>query len=273
MDRLYVVTPALVLTGAMLLSFFVYSAFRLFGVRPGGRRDQRTHSNFFGFFIEYFLWLVQPIEALVLRSKLTPDSLTFTSILLAAGSGLAIATGHMATAGWLYIAAALMDILDGRLARVTGQMTRSGGFLDSIADRWSELLVLSGFAWFLRDTNWLVCALLAIAGSVMVSYTRAKGGEVGLKLDGGHLQRPERITILATGTLLTAFFEANRETAEFSVVVIGVALLLVGVGSSVTAIGRLVRGYRELRRQDRADARLPDASKGMTGAPAARKAK
>ena len=249
MDRLYVVTPALILSGLMLLSFMFYSGMRLLGRRPG-RSDQRTHSKFFGYLIEYFLWLTAPIEALVLRTRLSPDTLTLASIALAAGSGLAIATGHMASAGWLYIAAALMDILDGRLARITGQQTRAGGFLDSIADRWSELLVLSGFAWFLRDSNWLIPALLAIAGSVMVSYTRAKGGEVGLKLDGGHLQRPERIAILATGTLLTAFFEANRETAEFSVVVIGVALVLVGVGSSVTAVGRLVRGYRELRRQD-----------------------
>jgi len=253
----------------MLLSFLFYSVLRLRGRRPG-RRDLRTHSKFFGYFIEYFLWLTAPIEALVLRTAVSPDTLTLTSIALAAGSGLAIATGHMATAGWLYIAAALMDILDGRLARLTGQQTRAGGFLDSVSDRWSELLVLSGFAWFLRDTVWLVFALLAIAGSVMVSYTRAKGGEVGLKLDGGHLQRPERIAILATGTLLTAFFEANRETAEFSVVVIGVALVLVGVGSSLTAIGRLVRGYRELQRQDMsASAR----SSQVPGAPAARKAK
>jgi len=256
----------------MALSFIVYSGLRICGIRPSrGRDSKRTHSSFFAYFIEYFLWLMAPIENLVFRSGVTPNTLTLASIGLAVGSGLAIATGHMATAGWLYIFAALMDIMDGRLARAKGQQTRAGGFLDSIADRWSELIVLSGFAWFLRDTNWLIAALLAIAGSVMVSYTRAKGGEHGIKLDGGNMQRPERIAVLATGTLMTAFFEATRETAEFSVVVIGVALVLVGAGSAATAVGRLVRGYRELAREDRKSAAAPP--KPVNRAPATRKAK
>lgn len=273
MDRLAVVLPPLILCGLMLLSFFFYSGMRVLGIRLGKSQDKRTHSTFFLFFMDYFLWLVRPIEALVFKSGVTPNTLTLTSIALSAGSGLAIATGHMASAGWLYIAAALMDILDGRLARVRDLQTTAGGFLDSIADRWSELLVLGGFAWFLRDNNWLIAALVAIAGSVMVSYTRAKGGEMGVKLDGGHMQRPERIAVLATGTLLTAFFEANRETAEFSVVVIGVALVIVGVGSSVTAIGRLVRGYRELDLQDQENSRDAREPERVTGATATRKAK
>ncbi|MBT8494845.1 MAG: CDP-alcohol phosphatidyltransferase family protein [Deltaproteobacteria bacterium] len=250
------------LASLWLLAFAVYGVMRLMGKRPG-RRDKRTHSTFFAYFIEFFLWLIGPIERVVIRSGLTPDSLTLASIVASAGSGLAIATGHLATGGWLYIFAGLLDTLDGRLAKVTGQQSRAGAFLDSVCDRWAELLVLAGFAIFLRDTVWLAPTLLAIAGSVMVSYTRAKGEGMGVTLDGGHMQRPERIAILATGTLLTAFFEATRETAELSVVVIGVALLLVGLGSTVTAVGRVVRGYRLLREQDR-------QAKGIAEKPAAR---
>lgn len=252
MNRIVVLAPALVPAAYFLLGFFVYCALTLIGRRPASRSDKRR-GNAFDFLIQFFMWLIQPIERAVFALRPTPNHLTLTALACCAGSGLAIATRHLATAGWLYIIAGGLDVLDGRLARASKQSSRSGAFLDSVADRWGELFVFSGFAWFLRDSAWLLAVLLALGGSLMVSYTRARGESLGIKLDGGAMQRAERICLVSIGTLVTAWFDAVKDTQEYGIVVIGVALALTGLLASGTAMGRWVRGFRELRARDLAE--------------------
>lgn len=251
-DRLFILAPALILAGYMIGAFFVYLALCAMGRTPQVSGLERTNSTeIIGPLLQrYFYWFLRPIERVVVARRISPNAVTYASLLLAACAGVAIALGHMATAAWLYIFAGALDVLDGRLARATGQASRKGAFLDSVADRWGELFVFSGFAWFLRDSFWLLAVMLAVSGSIMVSYTRARGEGVGLKLDGGTMQRPERIFLVAVGTLLTAWFDSGTDTEEYGVYVIGIALLIVGVASSVTAIGRWHKGYRTLEAQD-----------------------
>ena len=250
MERLVILAPALVPVGFFLGALVVFTALCAVGKRPYVG-DRRSHSSFFYYFIDFFIWLLRPIErALISHPRFTPNHLTFTSLAACASAGLAIATNHMATAGWLYILAGGLDVLDGRVARATGTQTRAGAFLDSVTDRWGELFVFTGFAWFLRGTPWLPVVMLAVAGSLMVSYTRARAESLGIQLDGGNMQRAERIALVSIGTLITAWFNAHIDTQEYGVIVIGVALLIVGVGSTVTAITRWVHGYRILQDED-----------------------
>ena len=252
MERLAVLAPALIPVAYFLGGGVIFLAICAIGKRP--RVDRARRGNAFDFLIDYFIWLIQPIEKGVRALKLTPNHLTLLALLCCAGAGLAIATRHLATAGWLYIAAGGLDVLDGRLARASGMSSKSGALLDSVTDRWGELFVFSGFAWFLRDSAWLLAVLLAIGGSMMVSYTRARGESLGVKLDGGIMQRAERITVVAIGTLVTAWFDAVKETAEYGIPVIGVALVITGVLASSTAIGRWARGYRLLAEMDAEEA-------------------
>ena len=255
MDRLGILAPALVPAAYMIGVFLVYVVRCALGKPPDvGSLGRRRFSEVFGpFFTRYFLWLLQPFLRLGVAWRISPNLLTGASLALSAAAGLAVASRHLATAGWLYIIAGALDVLDGRLARATGQQTRAGAFLDSVADRWGELFVLSGFVWYLRDSAWLGAVVFALAGSMMVSYTRARGEGVGLKLDAGTMQRAERIALVSVGTLLTAWFDAGSETAEYGPHVIGVALLITGVGSSITAVGRWHQGYRMLKEQDEAE--------------------
>lgn len=247
MERVIILAPALVPVAYFLVALVVYSGLCLIGQRPD-TGERRKHSRFFYFFIDYFLWMLRPVERALLKNpRLTPNHLTFTSLAACASAGIAIATGHMATAGWLYIFAGALDVLDGRLARATGHASKAGAFLDSVTDRWCELFVFTGFAWFLHDTGWLFAVMLAAGGSLMVSYTRARGEALGIALDGGAMQRAERIALVSIGTLITAWFNAARDTQEYGIHVIGVALLIVGVGSSATAVSRWAQGYRMLR--------------------------
>ncbi len=253
MERLYVIAPALVLSALMLASFTYYSFLCITGRTPlieGA--DRRKSTDFFGpFWVRFMYWLLGPFERLVV-GRISPNAVTTASLVACAVAGAAIATNHMATAGWVYILAGLLDLLDGRLARATGQSSKSGAFLDSVLDRWGELLVFTGFAWFLRDTGWLAAVMLGIAGSMMVSYTRARGEALGVVIEGGMMQRAERIALISVGTLLTAFFDAAPGTADYGVTVIGVALLACGVTSTATAIGRLWRGWRILAEREAA---------------------
>ena len=260
MERIVILAPSLIPVAYFLGGFAVFSMLCIVGRRPDVG-ERRKHSTFFYYFIDYFIWMLRPLERFLVKSgRLTPNHLTFTSLAACASAGLAIALNHMATAGWLYIFAGALDILDGRLARATNKSSKAGAFLDSVTDRWGELFVFTGFAWFLHGSPWLLAVMLAVCGSLMVSYTRARGESLGIALDGGNMQRAERIALVAIGTLITAWFNAARDTQEYGIHVIGVALLIVGVGSTGTAISRWVQGYRLLREREEGRASAPPAT-------------
>ena len=246
MNRLIVLSPALVLLGYFLVALLAYSVLTLTGKRPP-LTEKRERGNFFDFFIHYFVWVIGPIERWFVAMRITPNQVTLTALVCCAIAAIAIGTGHMATAGWLYVTAGMLDVLDGRIARRMNLSSKAGAFLDSVTDRWGELLVFSGFAWFLRDTVWLMAVMMAAAGSVMVSYARARGESLGIDLAEGIMQRSERMTLVSIGTLITAWFNADNSTAHFGIHVIGVALLLTGIGSTATALSRWIKGYQALK--------------------------
>ncbi len=144
----------------------------------------------------------------VARTKLTPDMLTLTGVALClAGAAL---VGFEARderlffwlGGALFVLGSIVDILDGALARAASKGTVFGAFLDSTFDRVGEAAVLAaiGLA-FMRDGNdlALVAAFAAVAGSFLVSYTRAKAEALGLRGDVGFGSRVERVVLIAIG--------------------------------------------------------------------------
>lgn len=252
MDRLLILAPALVLLALALLSFAIYALLCATGRSPQlTGMDGRKYTDVVGpFIIRWMLWVLHPIERVFVRLRVAPNVLTFASLLICAGAGVAIAVGFLATGAWLYVLAGLLDILDGRLARATGQQSRAGAFLDSVADRWGELFVFSGFAWLLRSSPWLPAVMFAVAGSVMVSYTRARGEALGVELNGGTMQRAERIALVTIGTLATSFFDAGKGTSIYRDHVLGGALTVVAVASTATALHRWIKGYRVLEARE-----------------------
>jgi CDP-diacylglycerol--glycerol-3-phosphate 3-phosphatidyltransferase len=247
-DTLKILAPALFGLAVLLVAFGVYCVLCVTGHTPQvAGMDRRKFSDGFGpFLTRYIYWVLAPVERMLQAANVSPNLITLLSLLACAGAGLAIATGHLAAMTWLYALAGILDLLDGRLARATGRSSPAGALFDSVADRWGELFVLSGCVWYLRETDWLAAALIALAGSLMVSYTRARGEGLGLTLDGGAMQRAERMVLTSLGALGAAIFEVSPDTDDYVVVVLGGALLLVGITSAATAFGRGVAGYREL---------------------------
>lgn len=151
-------------------------------------------------------YITQPAAELLARTSITPNIITWLSFLITLGAAVLIVTGHLFAAGLVVLLAGFFDILDGALARRTNQTTRFGSFLDSTLDRLSEALLLLGILVLsLRNqlTIEVLLVCLALIGSLLVSYIRARAEALGLECEVGLFTRAERVTVLALGLLLS----------------------------------------------------------------------
>jgi CDP-diacylglycerol--glycerol-3-phosphate 3-phosphatidyltransferase len=145
------------------------------------------------------------------RTRVTPNALTASGVLLCAvASVLALFEGRNEIlffwlAALLFVVGSLLDVLDGALARAGGKTTPFGAFLDSTTDRISEGFMLTAIAYVLavhHDPVFVAVAVLAVAGSFLVSYTRAKAEALGLRGDVGIGSRAERVVVITAGLVL-----------------------------------------------------------------------
>lgn len=199
---------------------------------------------------EWFYWFIRPIERLSLALRLSPLFYNVAGALLGIASGVAFAMGAMVTGGWLILAGGAADVLDGRIARALGIASRRGAFLDSTLDRFAEFGVFVGLAlWFRNDPTALALTVIALGGSLLVSYARARGESVGIVCKVGVLQRAERLLLLGFGGLFDPSVSAlvDRPGPGHLMRVI---VAVVAVGTVFTAIYRIVWIARRLPRVD-----------------------
>jgi len=200
--------------------------------------------------------LVRALRGIGVRA----DHLTWLGVLFSAGAGLAFFDGHSRLGALLLLCAGLCDILDGEVARDAGSSSRFGAFLDSTLDRLAEAAALLGIAGFcmrnlvalvfqptqvveqmsigLHPVTWAVLALtamLALTGSFMVSYTRARAEGLGLECRVGWFERPERLALLILAGALKVFWAMS------------IALLLLTVLSFATAAQRVAHVWKHTR--------------------------
>lgn len=155
--------------------------------------------------------LTQRVVGRVLgRSRITPNMLTIVGLLLTLGVTVTLATGHLVWGGILVLLTSAFDMLDGALARATERNSKFGAFFDSTIDRYSEALIFLGLLLYYQRVQGSQVAIglvyLAIIGSLMVSYTRARAEALGLECKVGILARPERIILLSLG-LITGWLD------------------------------------------------------------------
>jgi CDP-diacylglycerol---glycerol-3-phosphate 3-phosphatidyltransferase len=146
------------------------------------------------------------VAELIRWTGLTPNALTIIGLLLNCVVAAVLAFGSLFIGGLLVLAAGLFDLLDGAMARITGQETPFGSFLDSTLDRYSEVILYGGLLLYILSTPdariGAILIHLTICGSILVSYARARAEALGYKLQVGLLARPERIIILAAGLIV-----------------------------------------------------------------------
>lgn len=149
-------------------------------------------------------WLVNPIARALGRLRIPPNWMTALGLVVNLIVALLIVRGHLRMGGALTILAGLFDAFDGALARVSGQITSFGAFLDSTLDRLSEAVVYLGLLLYYAQQGRRIEMILiyaTIVGSLMVSYARARAEGLGLQCRVGLLARPERVFLLIVGLL------------------------------------------------------------------------
>jgi phosphatidylglycerophosphate synthase len=151
-------------------------------------------------FRRYSDLIALPLGGAVAGTGVSPNVLTLAGLLLSVGAAGAFAYGNLVYAFILLALASLFDVLDGAVAKATGKVTKFGGFLDSVADRYSDALILIGIAMYLGEHYVLV--MVVIVGSILVSYTRARAENFIVKCDVGLAERSERLIVLMGATLL-----------------------------------------------------------------------
>src|ERR1700753_4025342 len=135
------------------------------------------------------------VRALAL-SKIHPNVLTFLGLVINIVAAVLLAAGRFRAAGFVIIGAGLFDMVDGRVARETNRVTRFGGFFDSVLDRYSDLALLMGLLVYYASINrffYIVLTSLAMIGTVLTSYARARAENTITKCKVGFLERPERV--------------------------------------------------------------------------------
>lgn len=186
--------------------------------------------------------ITEPLIAVLARSRLKPNTLTWLALATSVIAAGTIVTNHLLISGVLVLLSGVLDILDGTLARLTSQTTRFGALLDSTFDRISEAVVLLGLlVLYARDGGSLEVVLVfsAMVSSFLTSYIRARAEGLGIDCPVGLFTRTERVIILALGLLLGQFY-------KFSILI---ALLVLAVFGFITVCQRLVYVWQQIKTQ------------------------
>ena len=183
--------------------------------------------------------LTQPVVRLLLKTSITPNTITWAGLLVAVGAAVLIGTGHPFAAGFVVLVAGFFDIIDGALARGTNRTTRFGAVLDSTLDRFAEAAVLIGILALYAEEQSLAGILVvgvAWLGSLLVSYIRARAEALGLECQVGLFTRAERVAVLALGLLLSQIDNA-----------LIIALAVIAALSFITAGQRLFYVWQQTK--------------------------
>ncbi len=175
------------------------------------------------------LGLARPLA----RLGVSPSLLTFLSFLAGIAAGVCFAFDRIFPAWLLIVLSGILDMVDGRVAEISGRASRFGAILDSTLDRYAEFALFGGLVWRFRG-GWIAgLAALALAGSIMVSYTRARAEGLGFECREGLAQRPERFAALGTA----AFFGFVFPVFDIAM---AVALGAIALFANITAVQRVL---------------------------------
>lgn len=178
-------------------------------------------------------WIIDKIVYILALFRISPNVLTLVGLAINLYAAYLFADDHFVKAGGVVIFAGLFDMLDGQVARLTNRVSDFGAFLDSVIDRYSDVVLFIGLLIYyarVRRFFYVVLVAIVMAGSVMVSYTRARAESLIPQCKVGFLERPERIVLIIIGALF------NRMAA---------VLWVIAFLSNVTVFHRCIYTWKE----------------------------
>lgn len=216
--------------------------------------------------------VIDPVVKRFIKIGLTPNAVTTIGFVLNVGVAIIFVLGaeegnrgdlrYVGWAGFLILFAGLFDMLDGQVARLGKMASKFGALYDSVLDRYSEMLMFFGICYYLVAHHYFlssISAFIALIGSMMVSYTRARAEGLGASIKGGLMQRPERVVLVGI-TAVASGVVAGYIGGNFKVVWHGVQLFetisiftipiaAMAVLTNITAINRLREAKRALSKE------------------------
>lgn len=202
--------------------------------------------------------IINPLVHGMIKVGITPNFITTTGLVLnivAAALFIyagACCPGELTYVGWgggIVLFAGLFDMMDGRVARVGNMCSTFGAFYDSVLDRYSELFTLLGISYYLLLNGYLcgsVLTSIALIGSLMVSYVRARAEGLDLECKVGLMQRPERVVLAALGAIFTGV--CQDITAFDPMLILIVPMGIIALLANATAFYRIAHCRRLLNK-------------------------
>ena len=217
--------------------------------------------------------VINPFINVLVKLGVTPNAITTIGFAINIGAAVIFVLGadqprgdlsYVGWGGFVILFAGLFDMIDGRLARVGKMESSFGALFDSVLDRYSELVMFLGICYYLVAQNYFLSSLfafVAMIGSLMVSYVRARAEGLGIECKGGLMQRPERILLVGISAILCSVFE--NYTGEFkatfpgtevpifeSITLFTVPIFVMAVMTNLTVIQRLIDSKKALDKLD-----------------------
>src|SRR6187402_75473 len=219
--------------------------------------------------------IIAPIVKAFIKIGLTPNVVTITGLILNIGVAIIFIKGaeegnrgdlsYVGWAGALILFAGLFDMLDGQVARIGNMSSTFGALFDSVLDRYSELIMFLGICYYLVSHHYFFSSLfafIALIGSMMVSYTRARSEGLGIQNKGGLMQRPERVVLTGMAALACGivgyfvggdfkYFVPGTNYQLFETMsIFTMPLTIMAVLTNITAFKRLVDAKKALDELD-----------------------
>lgn len=186
-----------------------------------------------------FKGVLDPVGAFFNHLGIYPNTMTLLGLAGNIIGAVLIALGYMTLGGIIVLVMGLIDTLDGTMARLRGMPSEFGAFVDSVTDRYSELVIFAGLLYyFLQKGDWLssLAIYIAAGGSVLVSYVRARAASLGMDTKVGFLSRFERYLVLAPSLI-------------FNIPMVGI--WIIAIFANFTAIQRIVDVRRQAHEQNK----------------------
>jgi phosphatidylglycerophosphate synthase len=186
----------------------------------------------------WFKGILEPIAKFFTKLGLTPTAITLIGVGGNVVAAILIANGQLLWGGVLALLMGPLDALDGTMARMRGEASNWGAFTDSVSDRYSELLLMGGLLYYYASQSNILGVMIvfaAAAGSVLVSYTKARADSLKFDANVGILTRMERYMILAPGLVLGYYYP----------VVLMAAVAIIAVLANITAFQRIWKVRRQ----------------------------
>ncbi|RNI32055.1 CDP-alcohol phosphatidyltransferase family protein [Rufibacter immobilis] len=219
--------------------------------------------------------IINPFVRFMISVGFTPNAVTITGFLLNIGVAVIFILGgeqgnrgdlsYVGWAGFLILFAGLFDMLDGQVARLGKMSSSYGALFDSVIDRYSELIMFLGICYYLIAHHYFLSSLLAFVamiGSMMVSYTRARAEGLGVECKGGLMQRPERVVLIGLSSMLCGLL-ATWIGGDYKVILPGTnlqvfetmsvftfPLAVLAVLTNITALNRLLDARKALEQKE-----------------------